>query len=382
MSKVDHARHIALRLKRSAPFCLMCVALFFLAPVKSIAENDKPMGFSFFTPCSGNGSVCNPIILADGLIERNTPQKFASFISREVPNADKLWSGLRICFNSQGGDLMASLELGRIIRRLALDTCLRPTYERIITVWKDETFVKDVVCASACAFAFLGGVNRSIEPGSRYGIHQFYGQKGNLGDGITQVTIVLLATYIEQMGADRVLLDAASVVPSKHIYWLPIDDLRRLSVDNTTATISRWQLSPLPDGAVVASTHQVTHGYRNNISLILLKESGGLSLSIAFVPNERFPDLAPALSTLNADRTDIYLDVDEEQLAHYERPTWSVRSGGLTTLLRLPPKAHKAFHSGKILHLRVLVPHVLEMYDPSMEFSLDGLNSLLNAVLR
>lgn len=352
--------------------------------MNALAGEDKSMEFSFFTPCLGNGSLCYHAILADGQIDRDTPRKLASFISREVPKVDTEWSGLRICFNSPGGDLVASLQLGQLIRKLALDTCLASTYDRVIpgTFGEQETFVKNVVCASACAFAFLGGINRSVEDGSRYGIHQFYKQAGNIGDGATQATMVILASYMEQMGVDRSLLDAASIVPSKKIYWVPIDDLRQLRVDNMTPVMAKWQLSPLPDGTVVASIHQVNPGYRNKISLTLLKESGTLSLNIMFAPNERFPDLAPVLGTLNADGAEIYLHIDEEQLVHYEQPTWTSMNGEVTTLLRLPSRAHSMFRSGKILNVRVLVPHVLEMYDPSTKFTLNGLSSLLNAVLK
>jgi hypothetical protein len=60
-----------------------------------------------------------------------------------------------ITFESQGGNIVAAIKLGRIIRLLQLDTVQ----------------LKRLYCASACALAFLGGVQRVAESGS-IGFHQ------------------------------------------------------------------------------------------------------------------------------------------------------------------------------------------------------------------
>ena len=60
-----------------------------------------------------------------------------------------------VAFDSPGGDIYKALELGRLIRRLGLDTIQSIRLQ----------------CASACAFAFLGGVMRYAEPGS-IGVHK------------------------------------------------------------------------------------------------------------------------------------------------------------------------------------------------------------------
>ncbi len=56
-----------------------------------------------------------------------------------------------VSFQSQGGSTFKAMELGRMIRKLGLTT-LQP---------------RELDCASACALAFMGGVERAASPGAR-----------------------------------------------------------------------------------------------------------------------------------------------------------------------------------------------------------------------
>ena len=62
-----------------------------------------------------------------------------------------------VIFDSEGGYPPKAMELGRLVRRLGLSTFQPHGLE----------------CASACALAFLGGVERYADPGS-IGIHKTY----------------------------------------------------------------------------------------------------------------------------------------------------------------------------------------------------------------
>src|SRR5262249_1368498 len=111
----------------------------------------KPMRFEL----AGNGGNCGGCewISAQGTIEENTAREFKNFVVRE-----KL-AGIRIevTFNSPGGLLGPGLDLGLAIRQLRFDTEVE----------------RGGICASACAYAFLGGVSRGAERG-QIGVHQFY----------------------------------------------------------------------------------------------------------------------------------------------------------------------------------------------------------------
>ncbi len=343
------------------------------------------MEFSWFTPCAGNNRICYPAILAEGAIEADSDRKLRQFISdKKQYLTDGL--GSNICFNSPGGDLIGSVRLGRLIRDLEFDTCLAPTYDRVIagTLGDQETFVKDAVCVSACAFALLGGINRSIEIGSKYGIHQFYGAAGNIGDSATQRTIVMLATYIEHMGVDRALLDVASLVPSEQVHWLSLKDLRELRVDNIDPAKAEWRLIPLANGDVVAHINQIKPVYQSQISLAFIKHSDHLLLAVTFFPNKRRSSMKRVALAFDGSygMGGITLDVDNRNIGKYVAPSWEVGKETVGALVPLSPLAVESIRLGHVLSLKVNIAHAYEDCDPSLEFPLDGVGRLLNAVLR
>lgn len=178
------------------------LAFLVLTPVLAHAGYTDPMRFSVFWPCDGNASFCAPRILAQGIIKPDSHTKLVAFLADKKRHRDTLPPKPALCFDSPGGNLAGALALGRTIRNLRLDTCLAPQYFRVIpgTGGKEEVFATEVVCASACAFALLGGINRYMETGARYGVHQFAGGQANIGDSTTQVTVVLLAAYLEEIG--------------------------------------------------------------------------------------------------------------------------------------------------------------------------------------
>jgi hypothetical protein len=79
-----------------------------------------------------------------------------------------------IWLHSPGGNAAEGAAIGRVIRRHKVATRVPARYQ----------------CISACTMAFLGGVVRTIEPGSAYGVHTFYNDgwfdvlRSNYGLGI------------------------------------------------------------------------------------------------------------------------------------------------------------------------------------------------------
>jgi hypothetical protein len=63
-----------------------------------------------------------------------------------------------VVFHSPGGSLMAGLFLGDEIRERGMNTLIE----------------SGSTCSSACAYAFMGGVVRTIEPNATYGLHRPY----------------------------------------------------------------------------------------------------------------------------------------------------------------------------------------------------------------
>jgi len=149
----------------------------------TVLNDSEPMTFSIRYPCSGVFRFdCAPYIYAKGTITRNTPSNLARFLQK--PN---ITGGMRVFFQSPGGDLVGGLRLGKVIRAARLDTYVGTDLDGFgsgyldygLGDWREDlnrvpiVLTRKAYCFSACAFAFLGGVNRLIGPGAEYGVHQF-----------------------------------------------------------------------------------------------------------------------------------------------------------------------------------------------------------------
>ncbi len=117
---------------------------------------------TFVNECRGN-SAANCFVIASGEIQADSAAKFLALMAEGV-------DGNRVLFDSPGGSLRGGMELGRAIREKNMET--------EVGRWESNGVTGDVVpgatCASACAYAFLGGVIRRVTEGNQLGFHQFY----------------------------------------------------------------------------------------------------------------------------------------------------------------------------------------------------------------
>jgi hypothetical protein len=173
--------------------------------------------------------------LAVGIITDATPTEFAQFAKKKEP-------GTPIEFTSPGGNLLAALKLGEMIRNLGYDTSLGE------------------FCASACAYAIMGGVKRHIAEkelnqdsnydnrfagpsGTKLGIHQFYRSEAlsepqakafsAIDKSADQMIMGVLLEYALRMGIDTHLVSVASGIPPwQDIRWLTQEEMIAWNVDN------------------------------------------------------------------------------------------------------------------------------------------------------
>lgn len=166
------------------------------------------MTFSRETWCHAS-EVCADAIVAKGTIDADTPDAFVHFWQQNPQKRE-------LILDSKGGNLVAGLKLGMQIRRLQLNTRI------------------DSDCFSACAYAFLGGVNRTLGAGGRIGVHQFRAAAGASEPDMatTQKITAVLGRYLDQMGVDRRFLDAASVTPANKVGIFSVAQLKALRVIN------------------------------------------------------------------------------------------------------------------------------------------------------
>ena len=103
------------------------------------------------------------MIVADGVIEPSTPQAFVDFLQvrRRGPQIQAV-----VFFNSRGGNVVASMEFGAMLRELGMAGIV-------------GGFVSDGIeariageCVSACVYALMGAVKRIAPPGSEVALHR------------------------------------------------------------------------------------------------------------------------------------------------------------------------------------------------------------------
>ena len=90
--------------------------VFALAPAAAKADMRFPMTFSSTSgPTAQCGARCPSVVVAEGVIEPETPEAFREFALREALSPDR---PSLIYLDSPGGNVVASMELGDEFRRL------------------------------------------------------------------------------------------------------------------------------------------------------------------------------------------------------------------------------------------------------------------------
>jgi hypothetical protein len=264
------------------------------------------MEFVTFVPCKGNASFCAPTILARGEID-------AGAASRLEVHLKEFDFAPTIVFDSPGGSLTAGLELGILIREKGLSTSVAPSYSKeVFSEDKSSSSLEIIsahpVCYSACAYAFMGGQSRTIEPGARLGVHQFYGATQN-GEASAQSTVAVLSQYLLRMGIDRELLDLASLTQADGISEVTPAQARTYNLDNQNPELAPWGLVALDTGDTVVRVEQQQGGGDRTVRIVFSRASSRDDLLRVFVgygpvgallAGGAVPDLAGSQNELEA----------------------------------------------------------------------------------
>ncbi|KSV91956.1 hypothetical protein N181_30510 [Sinorhizobium fredii USDA 205] len=137
-----------------------------------------------------------------------------------------------VAFNSPGGNVSKAMELGRLIRS-----------EGFVTIQS-----RGSECASACALAFLGGLQRFAQPGS-IGVHRssFSDTRSmSVDDAVSHIQRLTadIMAYISEMGADPALLQLALQYASGDMRYLSLSEMAQFRV--TTDSSSSADLAERP----------------------------------------------------------------------------------------------------------------------------------------
>ncbi len=233
-------------------------------------EYSPTMQFTEFTPCLGTGSMCLPQYLASGTLDDGAPARLQALLLEDAEHPHT------VAFDSPGGSLAAGLALGELIRNNGLNTLVEGEYAQEIFPEGDSggtwnVLATDAGCFSSCAYAFMGGVSRTIGEGGQIGVHRFYGGEGASTEGDTQGVVALISQYMARMGVNRDILDIASFTKSDDVLVVPLNVARLYNLDNQQPPLSKWELVALDSGDISLVVDQQSAGGDRHTRLGLIK---------------------------------------------------------------------------------------------------------------
>jgi len=161
------------------------------------------------------------LIYLEGYIDSGATARLERVVDKEqVRNAV-------VYFNSPGGHVVEAMDLGRLLRTRRYSTSVG---ERT----PDGAAPRAGRCYSACPIAYSGGVPRSLEPGSVFGIHRAENSVPVPDEpAFQQVVTGQVKDYLAEMGISGELVTIMSKVPHDAIRELTIDEAVRLDLVNT-----------------------------------------------------------------------------------------------------------------------------------------------------
>jgi hypothetical protein len=283
---------------------LACLPGFTLADPSPLAEPPS-MRFEWVRegPADVCGNQCREWIAATGPITSDTARDFEFFTT--VRDA----RGATIVFDSGGGSVLASLELGRKLREFRMTVSVGRTI-KLETPGTDPQRAKlspRGECASMCVFVLLGGVQRTVPSEARILVHQIWpGGKRYDASAETytaeemvriQRDVGRIARYTVDMGGDIELFELAMRIPPwERLRTLTAAELRRMRLQTLDAVAqaptsgdviparpsARHAATRMPErGWTVVETARVHTMLRNHPLTIEGEEVGQFELSLA-----------------------------------------------------------------------------------------------------
>ena len=221
--------------------------------------SDPQMSFTLWTDQSGEefGGGAREYIFADGYFCPDTDQKFQDFLDQHpAKTAYRI-----VVLNSGGGDVAAALHMGEIIRQAKMWTQVGSRYP--LMIGGNKNIPADVVpfiprpaappfpgyCYSSCTFTFMGGIHRTIDYGSNYGVHRFE-FTDNVDNPVDQAQIdsAALVQYVNEMGISPDYMVEMVKQGGNNVTNLSLKVLQRLKII-TPRWHTRWRIDTLPDNS-------------------------------------------------------------------------------------------------------------------------------------
>lgn len=158
-------------------------------------------------------------VVASGEIGGDDAEAFAGFLKRQ-----DIRPGSLLILNSPGGDLVQALTISGHVRKAGLSTHVG-SYDH-----RSGELRPGGACASACAYAFLGGVSRTASKGAKLGVHQLHAQRGDVSIADSQLLTSMIAANIKRLGGSVDILIVALRTPPESMHWMSRAELIRFQM--------------------------------------------------------------------------------------------------------------------------------------------------------
>jgi hypothetical protein len=376
---------------------LLCSLAFYSIATATFAAPTKPnkdallagkegMRFSVTRVCV-SGQNCQDAILAEGWITTATLDLAKNQLARWPKKAD-------IIFNSDGGDLLAAMEFGKLIRSNQLNT-------RIGAPKPQKTGASPELaagrCLSACVLSFMGGVQRIVEPADVIGFHGLImansdlnappsGNKSVSGADRAKQAMNAIGRYIESMGGDRRMVDFMLFAKGEQFQRIPFDTARQLGIDNQfSQPLNPWRLQATDAGALIALVSEKQSKGQYTVTLALTKPSsadgasGQLQLIVFMKPIEQQLQ-AQERQTIFADALSVKINTRQSSTQGQVISPWKANADGMQIILGFPVAAIEGLAQHLTFDLQIDFPESVTGVDRFTKFGTQSLRGAISAL--
>ena len=197
-------------------------------------------------------------ITLHGAIDADSPRLVAEALKKAGTD------GADIYFDSQGGNLLAGMKIGRMIRQAGANTHIGKLVPDPGNTFAGKAGVKSLPgnCYSACTLAYLGGVYRYTDEKSQFGVHRFSSAKGPADTDLdtAQILSAAISNYIREMDVDPGLFDLMVQEGKDGIRVLNSRELTRLNVVNNGRKRPQWSIEAVDGGMYVRGVQDSIYG--------------------------------------------------------------------------------------------------------------------------
>ena len=258
-------------------------------------------------------------IYISGEMTQALPGEFLALLRRHSVTKGTVY------FDSDGGDVMAGMELGDIIRKAGFNTSVG----RIGNGYGQAGIGR---CQSSCVLSFLGGYFRFAPPGTVLGIHRFYKQtSGELDLDVGQVLSAAITSYLIRMGADPALFERMVQVGRGRMQQLALDDAAALNLINDGVLPATWTIEGKGGKVYLRGEQEAWIG--TGKILLHCGRGGIMELTALYDAGENTPVIARSARdySVRIDRRFVSLNT------HDMVSPLSVQNGYLVATFRVPP---------------------------------------------